>query len=59
MSNRWAEYYRAQQRAMLAEVECFKLNPVYDGDEVNRQRHIASYEEMAEKYGRMADESED
>lgn len=59
MSNRWAEYYRSQQRAMLAQVACFRVDPNYDDNEPARQSHIVAYEQMAANYGRMADESED
>jgi hypothetical protein len=59
MNNRWAEYYRAKQRAMLATADCFRIDPSHDSDEATRHKFIEDYERLAANYGRMAENEED
>jgi hypothetical protein len=53
-NNRYAEYLRAEERVMRASAEAIRLSPHYDDKEQRRAELIATYEDVADDYARMA-----
>jgi hypothetical protein len=53
--NRYTEYLRAEERVMRAQAHALRLSPHYnESNEQRRANLIASYEDMADEYARMA-----